>query len=526
MMQQEPAVAVTTTDPVVASSGKRAQESLAQSDRFQCASLAVFVKRRQALFQALEAAGAGSTLQGAQACFLFPAALESLRNPDVHHSYRQESNFYYFTGFEEPGSFLVLLAGSPVPGKNHRMILFVRPRDCEKELWEGERCGTERAVEVFGADEAYEPSEMDKKLPSLLGGAETWYYRWGCADGARSSSGGFGLAVPSLMDQRVLAWLEAGRSQRMRHQAQGLPQLADPGGLVGELRIFKSPEEIAWMRQVSVVTARAHQATMQFVRPGMAESEVAAFIEYQFLKNGCDRLAYGSIVAGGANAACLHYSWNRARLQEGDLLLIDAAGEAAYYASDVTRTFPVGRTFSRQQAAVYDLVLKAQKVGIGLVKPGSSLPAIHQAVCAVLVEGFCSLGLLEAEQAGSAASAVQETISQRVKKAAHRPFYPHSTSHWLGMDVHDVGGYYGLDGKPRVLAPGMVLTIEPGFYVQQRHGAGGEGGAMATAAAGYPVMGIRIEDDILVTEDGCEVFTGAAAKEREAIEALREKAFG
>lgn len=409
------------------------------------------------------------------ATFIFPAAPEVLRNPDVHYPYRQESNFYYLTGFEEPEAFLVLT--------QKKTILFVRKRDREKEMWEGERYGVDGARQVFGADEAFLTEEFDQKLPELLKGSEQVYYR---------------LGMNEEVDRRVLSALEVHR-RSLGRSGKSLPPLADPNEAVGEMRIFKSPEEVEILRKACQVTAKAHQAAMREVRPGMNEFEVEALIDYSFRRGGCQRVGYGSIVAGGRNATCLHYRANNEGLRDGDLLLIDAGGEFDYYTSDITRTFPVGKRFTAAQAKVYDLVLKSQKAGIAMAKPGATLPGIHRHICEILVEGMLSFGLLKGD------------VNEIIQSGGHRRFYPHNTSHWLGMDVHDVG-LYTKEGEPRKLEPGMCFTIEPGFYVQPTD---------HDISAEYRDIGIRIEDDILCVAGGCDVLTKDAPKERAEIESLR-----
>lgn len=413
--------------------------------------------------------------------FVFPANAEVLRNPDVHYPFRQESNFFYLSGFDEPESFLVL---SPASGAgSHRMTLFVRKRDAEKEMWEGERYGVEGAQKVFGADEAHVIDEFDQKLPALLKGSDRIFYR---------------LGVSETTDRRVLSAVETYR-RSLGRSGKALAPILDPNEAVGEMRLFKSPEEIALMRKACQITAQAHKTLMKEVRPGMNEFEVEALVDYLLRKNGCQRVGYGSIIAGGKNATCLHYRANNETLKDGDLLLIDAGGEFDYYTSDITRCFPVGKGFTDGQAKIYDLVLKTQKEAISMAKPGGKIPEIHKRVCEVLTDGMLSLGLMSGKR------------DELVQNAAYRRFYPHNTSHWLGMDVHDVGLYLK-NGEPRELQPGMVLTIEPGFYVQP--------GDM-DAPEQFRNIGIRIEDDILITQGGHENLTQDAPKERADIEALK-----
>lgn len=430
-----------------------------------------FKSRRQRLAQAHSGA-----------VFLLPSSQELLRNPDVTFPFRQESHFYYLTGFEEPESFLVLAPQTGKPGAQ-RMVLFVRKRDAEREMWDGERYGIDGARNVFEADEVYPIDELDQRLPELLKGCEQVFYRIGMSESS---------------DRRVLAALETHRLSLGR-SGKSLPPLKDPNEVIGEMRLFKSPEEIELLRKACDITAAAHTAAMKETRPGMNEYEIEALIDYTFRKMGCQRVGYGSIIAGGKNAACLHYRANNEVLQDGDLLLIDAGGEYGYYTSDITRVFPVGRSFTDAQAKLYDLVVRSQKEAIAMAKPGATLPAIHRRATDVLIEGMLSLGFLK----GSA--------DEVFKSNAHRRFYPHNTSHWLGMDVHDTGLYH-VGGEPRKLEAGMVFTIEPGFYIQPGD---------TNLPAGYSAIGIRIEDDILITASGCDILTKAAPKERAEIEALK-----
>ncbi|MGK5082792.1 aminopeptidase P N-terminal domain-containing protein [Bdellovibrionota bacterium FG-1] len=430
-----------------------------------------FKSRREALMKAHPGA-----------VFIFPSCDEILRNPDVSFPFRQESNFFYLSGFEEPESFFILAPAKSSSGAS-RMILFVRHRDLDKEMWEGERYGVEGALQVFGADEAYTIDQLGSKLPELIQGADKVYYR---------------LGVHETRDRQVFAALETARRSQGR-SGKSLAPLHDPNELIGEMRLYKSPEEMQIIRKACQITALAHKTAMKEVRPGMKEYEVEALIDYVFRKNGCQRVGYGSIVAGGVNAACLHYRANNDTLRDNELLLIDAGGEFDYYTSDITRTFPVGRSFTPGQGRLYDLVLKAQKECIALAKPGVRLTDIHQRAVEVLTHGMLSLGLLKGK------------AEELIKSGGYKRFYPHNTGHWLGVDVHDVG-LYSQNSEPRKLEPGMVFTIEPGFYVQPND---------AQVPAEYHNIGIRIEDDILITATGCEVLTGQVPKDRAEIEALK-----
>lgn len=419
------------------------------------------------------------------AAFVFPAAREVLRNPDVAFPFRQESNFFYLTGFEEPEAYLVL---APAGGGKYKTALFVRKRDPVMEIWEGERYGIDGAMKVFGVDEAYFHDEFEKKLPELLKSADKVYYR---------------AHMDEAEDRVVFRALEALRRSQGRSGKPLLP-IADPNAILGSMRVLKSKEEVEYMKRACQITAAAHKAAISESRPGVNEFEIEAFVDYHFRKQGAQRVGYGSIVAGGKNACCLHYRANNEVLRDGDLLLLDAGAEYNYYTSDITRTFPVGKKFSKQQAAIYDLVLKAQTECIAMAKPGATQAAIHRHASEVLVEGALSLGLMTGK--------VDEIItSGKVKR-----FYPHGTGHWLGMDVHDIGLYqmnYGANApEPRKLEAGMMFTIEPGFYIQPDD---------LDAPAEYRGIGIRIEDDILITSRGCDVMTSGVPKTREEIEALK-----
>jgi Xaa-Pro aminopeptidase len=418
--------------------------------------------------------------------FILPAAPVAMRNSDVDHPYRQDSNFYYLSGLDEPHSFLIISHSASTPHKNSKMTLFVQPKDPEKELWEGERYGVIGALQVFGADEAHLETDLEKVLPEILKGADRIFYR---------------LGLSEAMDRRLLHILESFRRSQGR-TGRGLLPIEDPQTSLGEMRLIKEPEEIDLLRKACQITASAHRSAMEMARPGMNEGEVEAWVDSYFRKNGCQRLGYGSIVASGKNAACLHYRSNNDTLRANDLLLIDAGGEYGYYTSDITRTFPIGPRFSKAQAQAYQLVLKVQKSGIALAQPGAKLPEIHKTTCEEMIEGLLSLDLLKGNP------------SELLKNLSYKRFYPHNTSHWLGMDVHDAG-LYTQAGEPRTLEPGMVFTIEPGFYVQPSD---------RDCPKEYQNIGIRIEDDILITSTGCEVLTRDAPKELAEIESLRSSA--
>ncbi|MBI4925951.1 MAG: aminopeptidase P N-terminal domain-containing protein [Bdellovibrio sp.] len=412
--------------------------------------------------------------------FILPAAKEAVRNLDVIHSFRQESNFFYLCGLEEPDAFLVL---APSSQSSHKTILFVLPKDLEKEMWIGERYGVENAKKVFDADEVYPISEFDQKLPEFLKNSEQVFYRVGLNEN---------------LDRKIFAVLEK-YQKNLGRSGKALLPILDPTLPIGEMRIFKNSEEISFMKRACEISTLAHKTAMKEIKPGMNEYEIEALLNYIFKKHGCQRLAYPSIVAGGKNAACLHYQMHNEPLKEGDLVLIDAAGEFNYYPSDITRTFPVGKHYSEKQSTMYDLVLKSQLAGIAMAKPKTKLADIHKHVCEILIDGFLSLGLLSGDPA------------EILKSGSYKKYYPHNTSHWLGMDVHDVG-LYTLNGESRILEPGMTFTIEPGFYIQPND---------TEALKLFPCQGIRIEDDILITQQGCEILSAEAPKTREDIEKLR-----
>jgi len=413
---------------------------------------------------------------------IFPAAPLSIRSHDTEYRYRQDNDFYYLTGFPEPEALCLL---SPQQD-TERFVLFVRPRDKDREVWTGRRFGAERAKEIFGADATYTIDKLDEILPQHLATAEKVYYALGRSEPMNAK-------VPDLMNR--------GRMMRQR-SGRGPVSLIDPGEILHELRLHKSAEEIELMRRAVAASAAAHQAAVTLTRPGMYEYEIEALLEFHFRRLGATGPAYPSIVASGTNATILHYVENNQQIQDGDLLLIDAAAEYACYCSDVTRTFPVGSRFSPVQRDVYDLVLTAQKQAIDMVRPGVRFSEVHQRATEILVDGLREFGILSGQ------------TKEIMEKGEHRRFFMHGTSHWLGMDVHDVGKYK-LGEESRILEPGMVLTVEPGLYI-------------AEDAEGvndrYRGIGVRIEDDVLVTADGHEVLTAAIPKEIDDIETLRKGA--
>ncbi len=413
---------------------------------------------------------------------IFPAAPESIRSNDTGYRYRQDSDFHYLTGFPEPEALCLL---SPQHEKE-RFILFVRPRDKEKEVWTGRRFGAEGALEIFGADAAYTIDKLDDILPQHLALTEKVYYN---------------LGRDERMNAKILDLMNRARLMRPRN-GRGPVSLIDPGEILHELRLFKSEGELGLMQRAISASTAAHHAAMTQTRPGMYEYEIEALLEFQFRRLGAQGPAYPSIVASGTNATILHYIENTRQMQDGDLLLIDAAAEFACYCSDVTRTFPVGAHFSPVQREVYSLVLTAQKEAIAMIRPGVLFDDVHLRATEILIDGLRDFGLLSGD------------TKEIIEKGEHRKFYMHRTSHWLGMDVHDVGKYK-IGDTPRALEPGMVLTVEPGIYIAED----AEG-----VSDRFRGIGVRIEDDVLVTANGYEVLTKAIPKEIDDIEALRKGA--
>ena len=407
---------------------------------------------------------------------VIPTAAERLRNRDSHYPYRHDSYFYYLTGFPEPEAVLVLVAG-----EKPQALLFCREKDPDKEVWDGFRYGPDGAREAFGFDAAFSLASLDEKLPDLLSGQPSLHYSMGHDAG---------------WDARVVEALNRVRAN-VRSGAHAPAQILDVRVALDEMRLIKDGQEIDRMRRAAAISAAAHRRAMRFAAAGKYEYEVEAEIMHEFRASGAQAPAYTPIVAGGANACILHYVDNNRELRAGDLLLIDAGCEVDSYAADITRTFPVSGKFSAAQKDVYELVLAAQTAAIARVAPGSAWDAPHDAAVRVLAQGMIDLGLF----AG--------TVDGLVESGAYKRFYMHRTGHWLGMDVHDAGEYK-VGNAWRTLAPGMTLTVEPGCYIR--------------AAEDVPEalwnIGVRIEDDALVTATGCEILTAAAPKSVADIEAL------
>lgn len=448
---------------------------------------------------------------------VIPGAQEVRRNGDVNYEFRQSSDFFFLTGFDEPDAVAIL---NPAHAKE-RYVLFVRPRDREMEIWNGRRAGVEGAVATYGADAAYPIERLDEKLREYLIDRPRLCYRLGHAafDGRIT---------------RVVAELRAARARGFAAPTT----LEDPGPILHELRLRRSPAELARHRRACAISRDAHVEAMRYARPGLYEYQVQAALEFVFRGSGSPRNGYPSIVASGPNACILHYAENTRRMEDGDLLLIDAGCEYGYHSADITRTFPVNGRFSAPQLAIYGLVLAAQLAGIAAARPGARYEAVHEAARRVLAEGLVGFGL------------VPRGLADTLAMHHYREFYMHGTGHWLGMDVHDVGDYR-VEGKSRVLEPGMVFTVEPGLYFDPERETAtfhlreyGEDEMwerrlrLGLAAAKqleeeekakaekvvHPVpkefrgIGVRIEDDVLITADGCEVLTAGTPKTVEEIE--------
>jgi len=425
-----------------------------------------FSRRRQQLMQSMQAGIA-----------VIPTAPEVTRNRDSHYPYRFDSYFYYLTGFKEPEAVLVLIAGA-----SPKTILFCRDKDLDREIWDGFRYGPEAAKTEFGFDEAYSITQLDEQLPKLMANQPELF---------------FSLGSDAAWDAKVSQWLNAVKAQA-RTGVQAPAKLVDVRQTLDAMRLLKSPYEIELMRRSANIAASAHNRAMQAVVPGKWEYEIEAEFLHAFYSQGAQAPAYTSIVAGGTNACTLHYNANNAQLNVGDLLLIDAGCELDGYASDITRTFPVSGRFSGPQKDLYELVLAAQAAAIEHVSPQYHWNAPHEAALDVLVDGFIHYGLCQGSR-----EAVLETGS-------YRQFYMHRTGHWLGLDVHDAGEYKTAGGDWVMLQPGNVLTVEPGCYVRPAD----------NVPEHFWNIGIRIEDDVLVTANGHEVITSAAVKTVAEIEAL------
>ena len=409
---------------------------------------------------------------------IIPSARQVVRNGDAEYEFRQDSDFFYVTGFNEPDAVLLI---TPHHDKE-QTTLFLRPRDRKQEIWTGRRLGPEAAPSALRVDAAYPIEEFDKRLPDYLVGAPTLYYA---------------LGQDEAFDRRVHAALAQARS-RVRRGGIAPAAFIEPGTILHEMRVRKGPEELATMRRAAAISRTGHEAGMRATRTGMHEYELEAIIELHYRKHGAQDVAYPSIVAGGDNACTLHYIANRDVLRAGSLVLTDSGCELDLYASDVTRTWPVSGRFTYEQRAIYEIVLRAQLAAIDHVRCGEPFDAYHRTAARVLAEGLIDLGLL------------QGSIDECIESKTLDDFYPHRTGHWIGLDVHDVGRYKNLDDTYRILEPDMVLTVEPGIYVQ-RDGAADER---------FKGIGVRIEDDVLCTAGAPEVLTASIPKTIEELEAL------
>ena len=407
---------------------------------------------------------------------VIPSAKLLLRNNDTEYPFRQNSDFYYLTGFDEPDAVLVLAPEHP----EHHSILFLRERDRTNEIWNGKRLGVEAAVETLGVDAAYPIGELKQRLPQYLGGAKTMWYSLGHDD---------------AMDRSVRNALNAARAAA-RRKGVAPNAIAEPSSVIHPMRRIKSPEEIAIMRKAAEITGRGHVAGMRITRPGIHEYEVQAAIEYEYRRAGAPREAYETIAGGGDNATILHYVSNRDMLADRTLLLVDSGCEYNYYASDVTRTWPVNGRFTPEQRAIYEIVLAAQLAAIGEVMAGRPQNGSHQAAVRTITEGLIDLGLLSG------------SLDENIENERYRDYYMHGTGHWLGLDVHDVGRYRDENDEPIRFVQGMVITVEPGIYVHRD----------LNCDERFKGIGVRIEDDILVTGNGNENLTASIPKEIDDLE--------
>ena len=407
---------------------------------------------------------------------IVPTAPERVRNRDSHYPYRFDSYFYYLSGFREPEAVVVIVSGART-----RHILFCRERNPEREIWDGFRYGPERAAAEFGFDEAYPIGRLDELMPGLIADCATLHCHLGADSG---------------WDARVTTWINHVRAEA-RRGVSAPSDIRDVHALLDEMRLYKDDHELALMRRAATITTGAHRRAMRAARPGRYEFEIEAELLHEFRRQGAQGPAYTSIVAGGRRACVLHYIANDGRLDDGALLLIDAGCELDGYAGDVTRTFPVSGRYSGPQRAVYELVLAAQGAAVAAVRPGNAWDAPHLAAVRTLAQGMLDLKLLHG------------SLDEVLERETYRQFYMHRTGHWLGLDVHDAGNYK-TGGAWRKLEPGMVLTVEPGCYIQPTEG----------VPADLAGIGVRIEDNVLVTADGHEVLTAAAPKAVAEVEAL------
>jgi Xaa-Pro aminopeptidase len=447
----------------------------------------VFANRRKRV-----AASLGSAVA------VIPAARELIRSHDTTFPFRQDSDFYYLTGFPEPDALAVLAGSEP-----RRFVLFTRPRDPKQEVWTGPRRGPEAAREVFGADEAFPLGELDSRMPELLSNVRQVYFAFG---------------KDESWDKRMMGWINQVRTKGRRGAVSAPTELIDAAALVHEQRLIKEASEIDIMRRAARIAAESHMLAMKVCAPGMMERDLQNQLEHACFSQGCRAMAYETIVAGGPNACVLHYAENNRPLKDGDLVLIDAGCELDNYASDITRTFPVSGRFTPAQRRIYEIVLEAQLAGIKSARKGKTIHSVHQSVVHVLAERLVGLGLLKGNPERHARICLQpaetpdeEAWEEKLEEGeiGLHCYYMHNTSHWLGLDVHDVGRYRE-KGAWRKLEPGMILTIEPGIYISPD---------ADYAPKEYRGLGVRIEDDVLVTSRGAEVLTASCVKSVEEVEA-------
>lgn len=429
-----------------------------------------FLRRRKQLMR----------MTGRESIVIVAAAPERIRSNDAHYPYRQDSDFHYLTGFPEPEAVVAL-----IPGRAHgEHILFCRERDPERERWDGPRAGAEGAVEQYGFDDAFPIGDIDDILPGMIEGRERVYYHFG-----RDTD----------FDLKLMGWVNRVRSL-VRAGAKPPHEFVALGHLLHDMRLYKSRAELRVMRRAARITADAHVRAMRAVRPGMNEGAIEAEVLHEF-RTQAAVAAYEPIVGGGANACVLHYRGNSAPLRDGDLLLLDAGAEYQCYAADVTRTFPVNGRYSPEQRAIYDVVLEAQLAAIDAARPGNSWIAPHDAALRAITRGLIRLGL------------VKGTVDAAIRDEAYKPFFMHKTGHWIGLDVHDVGDYR-IDGEFRELEPGMVMTVEPGLYIAADE---------KRVPAKWRGIGVRIEDDVVVTRGEPDVLTSAVPKDPDEIERLMSR---
>ena len=437
-----------------------------------------YANRRARVLAQMHAQGGGVAI--------IPTAPEVMRNADADYPYRHDSYFYYLTGFTEPEATLVLVAG-----EKDQAILFCREKNEEREIWDGYRYGPDAARDAFGFDSAYPISGIDTELPKLMANAPALFYALGSSN---------------HLDEQIKGWLNAVRAQ-VRAGVTAPSAAIDIRVILNDMRLIKDAHEIAIMQRAADITSEAHARAMRYSRAGLREYHLEAELLHEFRRNGSQFPAYGSIVAAGPNACVLHYRAGDAELRDGELVLIDAGCELDSYASDITRTFPVNGKFSGPQKTLYEIVLDAQYAAIAATRPGARFTDGHDAALKVLAQGMLDTGLLNKNKVGS--------LDDVIANGDYRQFYMHRTGHWLGMDVHDVGDYRdpapaGAEKPWRTLAPGMVLTIEPGIYVRPAEG----------VPEAFWHIGIRIEDDALVTAEGCDILTHKAPKTVAEIEAV------